>query len=273
MIEQLEKLEQMRRKAVKLRNTGWVVVAIFFFLSFLPFSIFIGLLFGGVFLGRSAVLFKQYSQGIKELWSRDVFAEYFDEFKFSEKQGLLKNEIDKAQLISHGVDYASEDLLIAKHKGISFRQADVKIKRKKRTASQPSFNGQWVIIDLPKQISGRVRIRPKVGHQFYENLEKGKKGGQIELDYREFNEVFVVDALDEHEAYYFLTPHLMEKMLHVRLGAQSHYYSLVGNQLHIAIYSTKDLYEPPRNRPVSGDYFDTIRNDIEFILGIIEELI
>jgi len=273
MIEQLEKLEQLRKKAANYRNTGWVIIAIFFFLSFIPFSIFIGLICGGIFFGRSTVLFKQYSQGIKELWSRDVFAEYFDEFSFSEKQGLLKSEIDPSGLIANGVDYGSEDLLTAKHKGLSFRQADMKIKRRKRSASQPSFNGQWVIIDLPKHVAGRVRIRPKVGYHFYEELEKENKEGLVQLDHKEFNELFVVDTMDEHEAYYFLTPHLMDKMLHAREGAQSHYYSLVGNQLHIAIYSTKDLYEPPRNRPVSGDYFDTIRNDIEFILGIIEELV
>ena len=105
---------------------------------------------------------------------------------------------------------------------------------------QKVFQGQWLICDFGKELSGEVRIsaEPK-------KLRRQHKNNSVEMESDAFNRRFLVTADNAQEAYYILTPHMMEYILDMadRSGGEVYMAFLRSGKLNVAVQTGRDFFE------------------------------
>ncbi|MCF2679364.1 DUF3137 domain-containing protein [Faecalicatena contorta] len=101
------------------------------------------------------------------------------------------------------------------------------------------FRGQWLICDLGKEFPGEVFISA--------NPKKGKPSLErdVTMDNEEFNDRFCVKTKVPEEAFYILTPHMMEHILEMADKANGWVYMafLRSGKIHIAVNTDRDIFE------------------------------
>lgn len=75
---------------------------------------------------------------------------------------------------------------------------------------------------------------------------------KVELESLEFNKKFNVYAKEEIEAYYILTPNMMERILNVNEKIKGDLlFCFIDNKLHIGLYNNRDLFEPNIHKKIN----------------------
>lgn len=102
------------------------------------------------------------------------------------------------------------------------------------------FKGQWLICDFGKELSGEVRLSAND-----KKLRKQHKNDSVEMENETFNKRFLVTAQNAQEAYYILTPHMMEYILTMadKSGGEVYMSFLHGGKLHVAVQTGRDFFE------------------------------
>ena len=114
--------------------------------------------------------------------------------------------------------YHSNDYISAKYKEINFECADVHIEEEYRdsdgdTSYTTIFKGQWFIFDFNKNFKANIQI--------CEKSFRGTKRGvffsnevyeKVKMEDVDFNSMFKIYAENELDAFYILTPNMMEKI-------------------------------------------------------------
>lgn len=125
-----------------------------------------------------------------------------------------------------------------------------------------NFYGQVYEFNFFKSTDSYLKIHSK-------SLNKGF-AKTIKFDDHEFNDRFHAFSDNEHQAFYIMTPHYMEriKALETHLGYPI---TLViqDEKLYLSVFSQTDSFEP---RSRKQDYLKVVRQDIDVINTIIEEL-
>lgn len=103
-----------------------------------------------------------------------------------------------------------------------------------------NFKGQWLICDFGKELSGEVRLSAND-----KKLRKQHKNDSVEMENETFNNRFLVTANDAQEAYYILTPHMMEYILTMadKSGGDVYISFQRDGKLHVAVKTGRDFFE------------------------------
>lgn len=103
-----------------------------------------------------------------------------------------------------------------------------------------NFKGQWLICDFGKELSGEVRLSAND-----KKLRKQHKNDSVEMENETFNNRFLVTANDAQEAYYILTPHMMEYILTMadKSGGEVYMSFQRDGKLHVAVKTGRDFFE------------------------------
>ena len=106
--------------------------------------------------------------------------------------------------------------------------------------SQTFFKGQWLICDFGKELSGEVRLSAND-----KKLRRQHKNDSVEMENETFNNRFLVTANDAQEAYYILTPHMMEYILSMadKSGGDVYMSFQRDGKLHVAVKTGRDFFE------------------------------
>ena len=106
--------------------------------------------------------------------------------------------------------------------------------------SQTFFKGQWLICDFGKELSGEVRLSAND-----KKLRRQHKNDSVEMENETFNNRFLVTANDAQEAYYILTPHMMEYILTManKSGGEVYMSFQRDGKLHVAVKTGRDFFE------------------------------
>lgn len=106
-------------------------------------------------------------------------------------------------------------------------------------SSTTHFKGQWLICDFGKELAGQVYIS-----------EWGKKDrrsmkSNVTMDNEQFGKRFCVRADDPQEAYYILTPHMMEYITNMadKSGGTVYMSFLRDGKMHVAVKTGRDFFE------------------------------
>lgn len=107
-------------------------------------------------------------------------------------------------------------------------------------SSTTYFKGQWLICDFGKELSGEVRLSAND-----KKLRKQHKNDSVEMENETFNKRFLVTAQNAQEAYYILTPHMMEYILTMadKSGGDVYLSFLRDGKMHVAIKTGRDFFE------------------------------
>ena len=139
-----------------------------------------------------------------------------------------------------------------------------------------------MIFDFNKQFKANIQVAQR-GFGNNKVQQKGlfsKKDDnsyykKVEMESEEFNKRFTVYAQSEHEAFYILTPSLMEKI--ERLDDNNSGKLLlcfINNRLHIGLYDNKDYFEAPScfSKINEEEEINKTNSDIKTITQFIDEL-
>ena len=176
---------------------------------------------GGGFLCVGLITLKGYKGHIKEQLSRSVvpqvLSEIFDDVEYDAYRHISPEVIHASGAFPFGFDKASGgDYIKASYRGVGLELCDLMLEEEVRETSTDSdgnstsdtsnkivFVGQWLILDFHKELSADLGV--------FEGLRK--RYDQIETENAEFNKRYGISCDSVHDAFYILTPNMMEHIM------------------------------------------------------------
>lgn len=289
-------LEEKRAKLVKLM---WAITAP---LGGMALLAVLGVEEGGVWLyvllGLAAVVIAVVAAGRhKELraeFKREIVTRVVRYFspavRYSPGSGIDRAKFRRGALFKQGIDrYRAEDHVAGKLGLTEFEVSEVHAEYKQTTRDSKGrtsttwhtiFRGLYLVADFNKAFHGQTVVLPDSLEQAFGWLGQKLQGmnlvrGQlIKLEDVEFEKAFVVYGDDQVEARYILTPVLMQRMLELRRNVGGRvYFSFTGSQVHVAIPSGQNHFEPRLSRALTLDHSaEEYYQDLVLMTGIIEDL-
>jgi len=276
-------LNSLRQKILLYGFIG-IILIVFAFIVFrliLPLAVFFAVIGVILLLYGFAVLRSKYVAEYKKEIVEGTLKEIFTDVIFNPKAGLSKDVISNTEMIMMGNTYSSDDYISGKYNGISFEQADVLIQQVtsngKTTSTVTYFRGRWMIFDFNKSFKYDLQVREssfnyakKTGGWF----SKKNKMTHLDMEDEAFNREFDIYAVDEHEAYYILTPHIIENIKSLAASTDGPILMcFIDNRMHVAINNGKNAFEPPLfgNIDVENEK-NKIRRDINLITSFVDEM-
>lgn len=189
---------------------------------------------------------KLYKDNIVLACLQDVFTDV----EYRPYEGISESKIAATKMMNTGNCFSSSDYVKAKYKDIAFECSDVLIQHMTTDSDGNSsyttiFMGQWYIFDFNKSFKSKVQVCEKrfggniVGNSFDSNRLK-----KVELEDVNFHKFFEVYAKDEVEAFYILTPPMIERIKKLNEDVAGKFlFCFCDNKLHVGLYNNKDLYE------------------------------
>lgn len=153
-------------------------------------------------------------------------------------------------------------------------------KGRKSTTWHTVFKGLFIHADFHKNFRGHTLVRPDFAERTLgilgRALQKRSFGGDrlVQLEDPAFEREFVVNATDQIEARYILTPSMMQRMLEVRRKFNAPVtFSFIHSSLFIAVPLDRNLFEPRfRTSLFDEQYLRGYYDQINCCVGIVEDL-
>lgn len=290
-IMKMEKLNKLKN----LFKTFYVVgLFIFIFSNYAGYPLFaiIAIAASFVVAGRDYRIGKELKQIYKETFVAGTLSEMFDDVEYLWEQGFKREDMKHFALVTPGDSLHSEDLLRGSYKGIHFEQADVRITHTsggKHRHTYVHFDGRMFAFDFPLDIAsvqifssnfGYPAPSPKKLAEQKMNVYTSwgntgiKKEERIELENVEFNRQFDVRASREHDAFYVLTPHMMEKIqnVHRKYGNVALHFD--GQKVYMGFNTSNDAFDmnPNTKKVYYPEEKEKVRKEAEVIIEIIDAL-
>lgn len=216
-----------------------------------------------------------YAKEYKETLVRSVFELYFTDIEMKEK-GFDYDFVKETRLIPCGNTYHSDDQISGRYHGLHFTRSDVcmqeVVNNGKTTTTTTYFSGPWMIFDFPKSFTSYLCIKEK-------GFSGGNPGGwfssieKFKMESEQFNRIYQVYGSSQHEAFYILTPHFMEKLLELN---ETFYGDLcigfINHQIHVLIDNHENSFEPPLFREITENEIREIDKQVRLVSRIIDLL-
>ena len=226
---------------------------------------------------------KEFRSAYKQLVINNAAAGMFDRYLYSPEVGISRDEIAATGIMSLGNRYSSEDTVEGVYKGVSFRRADMYI-ADHRSNGKSSYTvvylrGSWLTFQYNKKFLADLQVctkdfgyeRAKTSRLFNSKEERRHK---FETESIEFNRAFDCNCQQDAEAFYLLTPRVMQMLLLLKDEFDCPFMvGFVNNQLHFALNSGKNSMEPS----VFGELNYTAeieknRRELKIITNIVDSL-
>lgn len=273
MFDELNKKKQHHEMHMTI---GYVVTGISFVL-FLPLGAVLGpgviiiMIFfagGGIYANHHRKLVKEMSNDFKRVHVTRELEKVFPNSKYYYDKGFTEQEVIASQLLRHQDRFQSEDMIIGKFDNVDFKCSDVHqidiVKTKNGTRRRTVFQGRFYEFDFFKNFKYNLILAQPYTFRPFSTYHK------VKMESIHFNSEMKVYAEDEHEAFYILTPHFMEKLLVLdRKYRDKISFSFLNNKLYIAIDSRKDYFDvlpfKPLDESLIREYLDEFYDIKEFI--------
>ena len=140
---------------------------------------------------------------------------------------------DHIKVVYHGVNVELGDIELIDESEVTDEEG-----RTEKTRNT-QFKGQWLTCDFGKELAGEVYIS--------ERTKKTRKNlkSDVTMDNEQFAKRFCVRANDPQEAYYILTPHMMEYITAMadKSGGTVYLSFLRNGKMHVAVQTGHDFFE------------------------------
>ena len=259
MLELVEASRRARTKGIAKTEAGILIMLVALMLlgdtegSFLYSVGVIIIVIGGGVLCTGLITLKEYKGHIKEQLSRSVvpqvLSEVFDQVEYDAYRHISPEVIYASGAFPFGFDKASGgDYIKASYRGVGLELCDLMLEEEVRetttdsdgnstsdTSNRIVFVGQWLILDFHKELSADLGV--------YEGLRK--RYDQIETENAEFNKRYGISCDSVHDAFYILTPNMMEHIMAMdrRAGGKVYLRFLREGKIHVAVNSRRDHFE------------------------------
>jgi len=288
----IEKLEEMRKaicekqSSLMYSTTMWFVLITisFFFVPILSFVFFI-LLFISIFSSLPSSKEKEeYSLAYKEFFVRRELEKIFTNLEYFPKKGIAKEVLEQTNMLNKIDLYKTNDLAIGKYKDIGFSQSDVEAFRKFKMEDYRKeqkiydyvsmFKGRWIIFEFNKTFKADVLVFQKDvldKNSINPDLENTNLK-KVEMESLEFNNMFDVYAENPVDAFYILTPKIMEIIINLNIKNNGRLMlCFKNNYLHVGInnyidsFEVTNIYKPINEVDVEVDIYQDIKKITMFV--------
>ena len=227
---------------------------------------------------------KEFENEYKLSIMKPVFDKFITDCEFYPNMGIGREYIANLNAIRMGKIYRSEDYVEGVYNDVKFCRADILIQDITHDSDRNShtvtyFRGQWMVFEFNKSFKKNIQIYDK----FFKYANKGKNffGGadkreKISFENNLFNNKFKVYANSQQEAFYIITPQIMESILNLHnniKGALMLFFD--DNKRNIAINNGKNSLEPSYKKDTSVATNISIKEaqcELEKIIEFIEQL-
>ncbi len=283
----IEELEMLRKKA---RNTMLIgiitsiVIAIILF-AISPFISLFVIIFGVIItIIINVKPTRNFTLAFKDTFVLKTLESVFTDLIYEPESGLDESVIRNTGMMYMGDRYSSNDYISGKYKNINFTQADVHIEEEHQTTDSNGnttttwitiFKGRWMIFDFNKYFKANIQVSQKgFGNSKLNNWGAKIKYKKVMMEDQAFNNIFKTYAQNEHDAFYILTPALMEKIKKLTSNISgSLLFCFIDNKLHIGIQNNKDSFEHSIFTKINAEEVTKeISQDIKLITNFVDEL-
>ncbi len=225
--------------------------------------------------GRLRGISKKFQFLYKESFVKSILNETFTDAWCNWNEGYSKRAVEEIGLIEKGNQFHSEDYVSGKYEGIPFEQSDVVVKRVvrsgKSTHTYIHFKGRIFSFEFPKTDFYSVAVFSK--SFMYPGNFDGVPHQRVELESEDFNREFVVKAMQPHDAFYVLTPQVMECITSLYRIYGNVAMRYVGGKVHVAINMQGNAFDGDiRKKIVYVEEMDKIKRDCHVIIDVIHKL-
>ena len=136
------------------------------------------------------------------------------------------------------------------------------------TRQDTVFKGQWLTCDFGKELAGQVYVseRSKKDHRSMKS--------NVTMDNEQFSKRFCVRADDPQEAYYILTPHMMEYILTMadKSGGAVYMSFLHSGKMHVAVQTGRDFFELGKDNADVEELRQKFLGELRWFTDIVDTL-
>lgn len=222
-----------------------------------------------------------FEKNFKNIFVKKALEDNFENITYNPDKGFDEEFIDEIGMLDTADSYHSNDLITGEYKGIKFECSDIHIQEEHKSTDSDGnttttwvtiFEGKLMIFEFNKKFKADLQVSSASFGA--EALPWGKRFTKVEMEDIEFNKKFCVYAENEHEAFYILTPHFMEKLKEIEEKINAGImFCFVDNKLHIALDNNKDSFECNVFKPINEkEIEEEIIKDIKEITNFVEEL-
>ena len=226
--------------------------------------------------------FKNFRMLYKKEFVFNVISSIGDITTYDPKRGITKETIGATGMMSLGDSFHSEDYVEGKINGVDFKQSDVTIDRHVRRNGKPVrdniFRGRWMIFSFHKEFANDLLVAEKGfdGARAGAGIltKKENRFQKVEFENEIFNKRFNTYAKDPHDAFYILTPHMMEAIM--KLDEQSNCDTILcfsGQELHVGLHNIMDSFEANIWKPIDQEKMEaSVKKDMKVAVDFVEGL-
>ena len=219
---------------------------------------------------------KEFQRIYKDTFVVGAIKEILGNVTYEPFGGLSEYDVAQTGVVQMGNRFSSEDYIEGYYDGVHFRQSDVVVKREtgsgKNKHTYIHFSGRLFEFDCP--IDGNVSTLLFSKNYQYPGHGLGMKYEKVSMENEAFNKRFKIKAAREIDAFYILTPHMMECIDNILVKAKSVGLHFANNKLYLGVnYGGKSAFDANMNRPlVYADELAKVKNDTKVIVDIVKTL-
>lgn len=276
-----DELNKEKSKYEKQMVLGFVFVGVAF-IFYLPLAVALGpiaffliaipFLGGGFYAGKYQKKIKELSNRFKSEYVVKEMKKIFPDSTYQYNRGFSEAEVVESRLLFHQDRYRSEDLITGKFDGVSFKCSDVEQKDVRRSGKHTTvvtvFAGRFYEFDFPKPFMYNLLLLQPYSFRPFSGMQK------IKTESIQFNSELKVYAENDHEAFYILTPQLMERLLYMDSKYNDKItFSFLDNKLFIAIDSRTDSFDIKAFKNIDSSIFKEYQeqlNDIKEFIKVLQ---
>ncbi|QVK17453.1 DUF3137 domain-containing protein [Mycoplasmatota bacterium] len=259
---------------------GYIIIGISFFL-WIPLGtssggkaipiLLIGIIGGGIISGISTKYFKNLSNEFKSKYLPAEIKKIYPNCIYNVTKGFTKEEIYHSKVLRQQDRYHSEDFMSGEFEGVQFESADVNLQdvrsNGKSTTVVTVFLGRVYKFEFNKPFKSNILINQP---SFFYHLFGWNR---IKTESKKFNSELSIYSDNEHDAFYILTPHFMERLLVLdRKYHDKISFSFINNQLYIAINTNRDTFDLKMFHPLDLSILQEYRNELNDIKEFVYQL-
>ena len=169
---------------------------------------------------------------------------------------------DHIKAAYHGVNVELGDIELIDESEVTDEEG-----RTERTRNT-QFKGQWLTCDFGKELAGEVYISERT------KKTRRRLNSNVTMDNEQFDTRFCVRADNPQEAYYILTPHMMEYISTMadKSGGTVYLSFLRNGKMHVAVQSGRDFFELGKSNADVGGLRQKFLGELRWFTDIIDTL-
>ena len=272
--KELSHYKEERDKIIMI--VGAISILIFFStILIFPFNIFLAFLPVLYAVFKITKIQKAYATEVKERVCTGYFKENFENVYFNIDGGFDERELKDAAVIPTGNRYFTNDFIRGRFEGVNFERADVKTQQVtsngKSTTTTTLFDGQVYKLNFHKDASATIQIFEKKFFEKFKNAFTNMK--LIKFEDTEFNDKFSVYTNNDHQSYYVMTPHFIQRVKDLEYKTHDEIsLIIIDSILYLSIYTRRDSFEPKMSDGINDAYLSKMKEDIDIIKSLVNDL-